>query len=376
LLPLLISTILGALVAVITKNLKNKTVFQTITYVFYFILIFVLSFSMNNSTAIEVSTILKFMPHLSLVYLGYTNWLYLLFFILLNVISFIFVIILISMLYRPINLMHNKGNEATKYIKENKKENQSLEKLLDDKEMKMVTQNAQWLVNSFLGPVMFLIIGVACAVMNFAPDAPAEDAQEVKLVMGAIVAGMGVLMNLTTTSTCSSFSLESNMFEMLLVYPVDPMKYIKAKSMVSIKINFLLNSIASVVLSIVYSIVNGFDLLLVLEFMILPHLSYIFLTIIGTICGLRWPKLEFDNQMQVIKQGTSTAMTMLFCFLPGFLLSGIIVVSSIIAKTTNMEIIAYLGFILTVIMLVSGILISMNILKKKGTKLFREIINR
>jgi len=378
LIPLLISTILGAIVAVITKSLKNKTIVEVAFYLFIFIISFVISFSLNNSTVISADELVNVLVHLKLLILAFNGELiYLFIFILINLISFGLVILLISKLYRKVNLMHSKDKDSTTYVKTNKKEKTSYQKTLIKKEEKSILGNATWLINAFVGPVMYLIIGIMCLVVDFAEGAPAEDAYEVGKVMGHVVAFMALLMNMTMTSTSASFSLEGPNFESLLSYPIDEKEIIKSKIIVSLKFNFILNIIAGPIVAILTTIKFGFDLICCLELIVLPHLGYLYISLVGTLCGLRWPKLEYDNQMQVIKQGSAVGLTMLFGFLPGMILSGILFAGQLLPMyVEGLSFLPLLTLLLVATLLIIGSIICQSIIKRKGKELFRKVITR
>lgn len=379
LIPLLVSSLIGSLIAIITKNLKNKTLFTTIIYFVFIIVVFVFSFTMNNSSVIEASRIATFLPQLYLVInalepAGFINLIY---FILINLGCFGLVILLISKLYRKINLMHNKSSDTSDYVKENKKENLSVAKTLEKKEIKMILGNSNWLINSFVGPVFFLIIGIVTLFMNYAPEETVQVQGEIRGVMGGIVAGMSIMMNTTSTSTVAAYSLENKNFEFLLSYPIDPKEYIKAKIKAAIKINFIMNIVTTSIVVLIHSLVRRFDIWFVLQVMIIPHFAYVFMALIGTLCGLRWPKLDYDNDMQVIKQGTAMGLSMLFAFLPGMLLTGLIAACDIIPiYMPSLSFLKPLGFILVIVIFTIAILILRSAIKKNGTRLFRKVIER
>ena len=372
LLPLLVSTVLGTLVALFTKKLKNKNIFQVIIYLAYFVVVFMVSFSINNSNIVQADKMLNIMPHLRL----YENALYnsdlgsFLLFVALNVGAFILVVLLVSLLYTPINAM--QSNYGAGGYKDNGKGIYSLEKALFHKEIKMVTQNANYLVNAFFGAVICPIIAIMTMVVNFAPNAPAEAAAEVARVFVYLIPLYGIVMNCASTSTSASISLEKGNFELLCSYPIRPIDIIKAKLKVGYMIPAIVNLIGSSVIIVVAILLKKIsfssDWPLIIEVFIIPQLACLYTACVGLLCNLRWPKLNFENEVQVIKNSQSALYTMLICFIPAFIIGGINFGLSFISSVVSL--------ILTTILLIVMVIIAYSLLKKNGEKLFNLVMSR
>lgn len=371
LMPLLLSTILGTLVAVITKKIKKKNVFQIFVYFLYFILIFILSFSMNNTSVIS-NGISKMAPQLKL----YVNAIYnydivpFLLFIALNIVSFVLVVLIISLLYRPINRMKsNDGGEGKVKLDTNLSD---IKKILFKKETKMFTGNPNYLVNSMFGTLMFPLLSIMFVLVNFAPNAPAEAQQEVQMIFVGMAPFMGLIMNSVANSASAAFSLEGKQFELLLNYPIDPKEIIKAK----MKVGFIYPSVADLVGSTVVTLVyyfgkflpenNGWAFIVLIY--IAPQLALLFTTIVSTLCNLRWPKIDFENEMQAIKNSKSGLYAMLFISLPSMVVVLLLFFLTFISYIASLiGVVVLYGIAITVVYL---------ILKKHGENLFKKIITR
>ena len=166
LIPLLISSIIGTIVALISSRFKYKTVVTIIGYLLFIGLVFALSFSISfkmtslemNSEYIDLSGSSKMVPYLSLVLesLDISKFYLYLIFILINIASFALVVIFISLIYKKINSIEVYKGEG-KYVRE--KEGLLKEKnYLLVKEIKSVVNRPNYLVNAFSGVFLFLIM--------------------------------------------------------------------------------------------------------------------------------------------------------------------------------------------------------------------------
>lgn len=361
--PVLVSSIFGTLVALISKKLKNKTVFQIIVYLLYFFVVFLISFSMNNQSIISPDLMSKMMPHV-LIYkeaLFTHNVLYLFGFIGVNILAFIIGVTLISLLYKPINSLPQKTADGT-YRKESSG-NYSYNKALFMKEFKMVTSKPNLFVNSIIGSIMFPLSCIIMFVIAF------NKTSEIPYTMTYMIPFFGLLMNSAMNITSSLFSLEGKNFELLLSYPIKPMDVIKAKMKVGYIIPGVINILSSTIMVVVLSIKGlSIDWSFIVLLYLSPQLAIIYSTITGALCNLRWPKLDFETDVQVIKNSSSAGFSILFCMVPAMVVGGIMFIFSIFSNVA-----ALLALLISYSIM---ILIVSLIMKKKGEKLFLKMINR
>ena len=380
LLPIMVSSLLGSLAALMTAKMKHGNILQTVIYIAYFALIFLFSFTLSSGRSIDASSLQNV--------LIYFKWfekslhegsrIYYLFFLLIHLVSFLFVVLFISYIYRPMN--NFIGNAKVHMNYEEGKDTSSVDykKMLFKKEVKMVTSNSQYLVNSFMGPIFFLIMGVLFLFINFFGDIEGVDPSEyesLKIVMAFVVVMMGILMNSMMSSTSASISLESASFEQLLSYPIKAKEVINTKLKVGVVIPFILNILIGIILSLLWSFIKGFNLIFVLEIMILPPLASTITGIVGMLTGLRWPKLEFENQMQVMKNSKCVTLSMLFFTLPSSIVSMGLMIANIITVEASL-IFQLIPFILGFVIYFVTLIIVYVILRKKGTSLYYKVITR
>ena len=155
-------------------------------------------------------------------------------------------------------------------------------------------------------------------------------------------------MSAMTLISCCSISLEGRYLWILKSTPVSTNKILLSKSLVNIVIFVPVQLITSLCLAIVFE-ASAIDFIL---FLILPMLSNLILSFGGTYINLLLPKLTWENEAQVVKQGMSVLVTMLI----GFVITLIPVVFTLCGLSITLSGLISLGaylliFILTLILL-------------------------
>lgn len=184
---------------------------------------------------------------------------------------------------------------------------------------------------------------------------------------------MGILMNSIATPTSSSISFEGKYgYEMLRCYPIDSSAIIKAKLKIGIYLQAVMNVSVSTIITIVL-ILKGYYLpYYIIPVFLYPQFAGILLSIVGMLTGLRWPKLDYENESQVLKNSAASNLLILFVMLPSLIVFGIHLTSSIFGL--EYEFIHYVSLGVITILYLVAILASALLLKKKGTSLFDRII--
>ncbi|MEG2288786.1 MAG: ABC transporter permease [Clostridium sp.] len=180
--------------------------------------------------------------------------------------------------------------------------------------------------------------------------------------MPLIIIALGVGMSCTTGS---SISLEGKNLWILKSSPVSAMDIFKGK----IGVNLVI-LIPCIILCIVLFWI-GLDLTLInamFTFAITTLLA-VFVSVSGIIINLYFPKLDWKNETQVVKQSLSSMMSMFMGIILVAIVIGICYLSIKYLKITNIYV--YLGGITTLLVVLDAI--SIIILKTKGEKLFNKL---
>ncbi len=193
------------------------------------------------------------------------------------------------------------------------------------KELKRMLNSNAYLINMGLGQILCMIVTVALLFVDMdkiiaivTQGAPVTKQMMIPALPFAIYFMLGMV-----TTTAVSMSLEGKSFWIIKSSPIKMEDVVKGKMLLQIYISVPFMTIASIVggisagagfINILLSIVVGFVLCM-------------FSVYYGMVCGLRFIKLEWENEIEVIKQG---AALVVYIF-PNMILDIILVVLSVIA---------------------------------------------
>lgn len=378
--PILISAIIGSLSALISSKSKHSNLINIITSLLLITLLFGGYMYINYAGADKLNTIMESIFFLAWISHGiFGEYIEVLYYVLFNLAAAAIVIVLISLIYRPVNTWLNSNNGHTDYDKlkkKNKDTNQKLDHILLKKEWNMVLRKPQYLLNSILGEIFYLIMAIVFILMpTLFLNGASETPESLPYVFALLVPVMGILMNSIATTTSSSISFEGKYgYEMLRCYPMENNAIIKAKLKVGIYLQAIMNLFVSLII-MVFLIIKGFyQPYHIIPVFLYPQLAGITLAIVGMLTGLRWPKLDYENESQVLKNSAASNLLLLFVMLPSTVIFGLHVVLGIFGL--EYEFLHYVSLGLIVFLYAIIIIITLSILKKKGSSLFDRIISR
>ena len=375
--PILISAIIGSLSALISSKSKHSNLINIITSLIFITVLFGGYMYIIYAGADKLNTVME-----SVIFLSWLShsisgvYIEILYYVLFNLAAVAIVIVLISLIYRPVNTWLKSNNGHIDYDKlknKNKDSNLKLDHLLLKKEWNMLSRRPQYILNSILGEIFFLIMAMVFILMPNLFVGGEEIPESLPYVFVCLVPAMGILMNSIATPTSSSISFEGKYgYEMLRCYPIDSSAIIKAKLKIGIYLQAIMNVSVSMIITIAL-ILKGYYLpYYIIPVFLYPQFAGILLSIVGMLTGLRWPKLDYENESQVLKNSAASNLLILFVMLPSLIVFGIHLTSSIFGLEYEFIHYVSLGFI-TILYLVA-ILASALLLKKKGTSLFDRII--
>lgn len=376
--PILLSAIIGSVSALISAKSRHSNLINVIVSLLFFVVFFGAYFYINYAQADMLTGILDYVFFLSWMkeaLLGdYINYLY---FILFNLSGAILVTLMISLIYRPVNSWLKAGSvhvDYDKVKKNNEKVDLRLDKVLLKKEWNMVSRRPQYLINSVLGQFFFLIFAIMFLLLpNLFVGGETDIPESLPYVFAMLVAPLGILMNSIATTTSASISFEGrNGYELLRSYPIDSMAIIKAKLKIGILISVVVNLCVST-LAAVFMIIKGFYMpYYLIPVYLYPLLAGITTALVGMLTGLRWPKLDFENEAQVLKNSAAANLIMLFVMLPSTTIFAIQIVGIIFGM--QFEFVHYITMGVILLIYIVAIFLLTFWIKKKGRSFFDRII--
>lgn len=281
-------------------------------------------------------------------------------FIGLSVLAFGLFVTFIGRKFKIIHTMLQTSARRSQYEGGQVKESSVLGALYY-KELKRYFSSSLYVMNTSVGIIFMLILSVSLFFL---------DATELEHMLGIngvhqyiaefapLIASFCIALNCTTAC---AISLEGKNLWILKSSPIEARTIFISKIGVQLAINIpaiLLNTI-------LMTIALRAHFMQALLIFVIPTVYTIFIAIMGIIINLKWPNLEWSNEVAVIKQSMATLLVMVVALI-SIIVPGVLVII-IPGVSTIMKLIMLL---VVMIVLIYGAYRYMVI---KGDKLFRDL---
>lgn len=368
--PTLIGTLIGLGFSFIYSKAKNP---QLISFVLIliFILIYILFYAKFNDILLYfVSQGASFTTalHIVLPTVGFFisgiiegGFINLLLYIGINLVAILATILAVSLLYKKINFALNKSVSRVSKKEISFAQNNVITNLIKT-EAKRYFGVMVYMFNTVFMAIMGLIIPF---VIYFSSVSSLGFGSGSGVSMFLIILLITTLTMSGTNTACVSISMEGGRFENLKALPIQPQKIMLAK----ILFNFLL-VFPFIVLSLIINLVlfsEYFTVITALILFIYPTLAIIGCALFGMVANLWFPKMKYENYVQVVKQSASAMLGLLGGMF--FMVMPFILYLSFFITEISLSFFLMIEFLYLVIF----ILIFYAILKKHGQKMFNKI---
>lgn len=370
--PVVISCIIGAITSSLSGRFKFKNLAQIVISMLF--LLGVLYLSMNLDSALDyvtqhatsINDMITKIYYPAGVYASLStnfNVLDLLIFIGVNIGLFAIFILIMSKFYFKINSRlkkvetHKKGKVGVLKFKQS-----SVTKSLVKKELNTFFKTPVFIINAGFGVVLFII---ACFVLCFKLDSlieKVEDVQTIKDNISVIIFGLIAMASFTTSITSSMISLEGKSINILKSLPIHPKKILLSKILASSILTIPAFLLGVIVLFIRFRVSIIEMILLLILTIITPLISHF----IGLIINLHYPKLDSDSSAEVIKQSTSSAVSVILGIVLLSISSSLIIAGLIFTNSIIVLVLSFITFGSIDLLLYSYI-------NNKGVKLFNNL---
>ena len=314
LIPTILSSILGYIVMMVSSRFKSKKIIQTLISIFIFLGIYYLSFNLDSfvndiaSKATSINDILSKIYYPIGSYISLINKFDIVTFIkmlLINIIPFIIFIILGSKYYFSIIF---KSSETS--VKSGGKVSYKSRKKvfsLCNKELKKYFSSPVYMFNTSFGLILLLIASILLCVKG-------------KDILSGIFSQYGISVNMSinlvfvvvilfslffTSITSSSISLEGKSINITKSLPVMISTIFNSKLLMAITIEMPFVIISLLIISTKFKL-SFVYFILVLLFSLLIVLCN---GMTGLIVNLRYPKLNYSSDTEVVKQSMSSMIS-------------------------------------------------------------------
>ena len=332
-LPMLFASFIGFVIAKISSGFKRKNIIQTILTFIFVIFCFSLQFIVeelmkNDESEIILENISESISGIGKGYLpiawfcnavrdvSISDFLLL---VGVTIIVFEAMFLVVGRYYRQIN-SSLKSHSASKDYSMTKQKKHSVVNAIAFKEYKRLTGSQIYLINGALGEVLALILGVVCLFVNFetiikiiTKNAPFDSS----VVYPAIPLIVYFLIGMVATTAISP-SIEGKNYWIMQSLPIEKKVIYQGKMLFNMYLTIPFAVFATICMSFSARVTLGNALLYIIEVVALCCFS----TSWGCICGMKHMKLDWENEIEVVKQGAAVAI---YLFPNMFICMGLVV---------------------------------------------------
>lgn len=317
--PIVLSCIIGTITTSLASRFKLKNLAQIIATTLVLLLVFYISMNMDNllndlvKHATSINDLVTKIYYPAGVYAKLAtdfNVVDLLVFVGINILIYVITILILSKFYFKINSRLKKVT-STKKTSINKltiKQNSPTKSLIK-KELTTFFKTPVFIVNAGFGLVLFIAAAILISIKFDSVIPVLTDPETFALEKDIIINNVSLIVFLLiamagfmTSITNSVISLEGKNISILKSLPLKAKTILMSKIYSSLVITTPPILIGDLILFIRFRLSIMEILLLLLLSVLIPITSHF----IGIIVNLKYPKLDWDNQAEVVKQSTSS----------------------------------------------------------------------
>lgn len=233
--------------------------------------------------------------------------------------------------------------------------------MLFKKELFGYATTPAYIINTIIGPIMILVLGIFVSSMGYDGISNYLGASLDKNVLAGLIAILFAGMCSTTQISASSVSLEGKNLWILKSSPINEKQLFLSKLLV----HFSIVQPCIIISSSLVSIFLKFNLLQLSMVLLFPTVINLLVDFVGLFLNLCFPKFDFDNPTKVVKQ----SLPVLLCMVFGILFSALPYAVFKLLKLLS------IGNIFAIVMVayVSILIVFLCLLFTKGVKMFRNV---
>lgn len=385
LLPVVIASVISFFIGYVSSGFKGKNIALIILTVGFVVLTIAGSYKINELVSYimarseSIFTTIKIVCpsayYFSDSMINY-NMLSMVKLILWSVIPFAVFTLVFGKAFRKINMRFGESYKKSNYKMRGLKVSSQVVSLLK-KEVRGYFSSTTYFINTSIGIILVTVAAIASIFLGGdglvemifkSNNSGVSMDQVMPMLLNMIQFAPLVIILFGVSLTCttgSSISLEGINLWILQSSPIDPMDIFKSKIALNLIIVLPLQLIDTLIFAVVLKLtaVNLFFTL------VIPVLITFIVAINGITINLKFPKLRWVTQTQVVKQSLSSGLSMFL----GFVIIAVLGLMSFgIYRFTNLRNIYYYLWIIVAILAVI-LIASVRILRAKGPEMFKKL---
>lgn len=332
--PTLLATFFGFIIAKLTAGFRKRNILQTVVIFAFMILCFaarpLLEDMFKNNKVEQVLTSMSDATEQAAGVILPAKWfsdavtktdvVSILLLVGISVVLFALVFLIIGSTYRKINSAM-KNHAAAKKFRMTEQKQRSVLSTIAYKEFKRFTGSSVYMVNVGIGEVLAALIGLVTLILGFdrliglvTGNAPFDHAVVIPAIPFIVYFCLGMM-----ATTAASPSLEGKNYWIVQSLPIEMKTLYQGKMLFNMYLTVPFMALSTLCMSI-SARVSVLDIFL---YLILGFVLCTFSTTWGCACGVKHMKLEWENEIEVVKQGAAVAVylfpNMLLCLACGAL---------------------------------------------------------
>ena len=346
--PMLISSFFGFLIARISAGFRKTNIVQTVLTMIFILFCFLSRYfveDMFRDDKVEetLQNMSGFTDKAARIYLPagwFSNaitelsWLDFLLLVAVSAALFAAVFYIVGKSYRNINSALKSHAAARKYRMSEQK-SKSVVNAIAFKEFKRLTGSTTYMVNGAMGEILALLVSVVTVFVGFdkiieklMPGAPITT----EMMQPAIPFVVYFFIGMVATTACSP-SLEGKNYWIIQSLPIEKKTVYQGKMLFNMYLTVPFAVLSTVCLCIAAKV----SLINTVLYLLLALTLCAFSTAWGCVCGVKHMRLDWENEVEVIKQGAAVTIYLL----PNmFVVMGLCVLVVILGRKLDHSIIA------------------------------------
>ncbi len=371
LIPTVIASLIGYIVAYLTSKFGSKKIIEIILTFVIFFLVFIGANIISSKLSMLVTNISQindlfsrygFVAYYAKDAIIAGNILSLLLYVISNLVIFGIFVLIFAKEYKVIISRLSTTRTSSKKAEIKYSNNSGIMSALLRKEFKRYFSSPIYVFNTAFGVISLLLVTIYTIFIQKDIITQIMQGEGISLPIYGLVLCITAFIASMSNTTCSSISLEGKSLWLTKSLPVKVKDLFKSK----IILNILVVLPITVICILLFAITLKLTLFQVLTNILIVTVLTIFVAQFGLIINLKYPKLNFVSDTQVVKQSAATLI--------GILVPMTIIMIVIFAFTFVSEYISLELYSLIISTIVGGIcLIQNKILNGYGIKRFNEL---
>ncbi len=340
LLPLLSTSLsagIGYLLALISKKLKNKTVLTTFISLFFFVAYMVLYTgfvgNMGGELDDSVTVTIPDMPAVSAIGSAATlNPLAAIILVLLSLGSAYAAFKIISDNY--ISIVTSRVTAVGAEFKKQRLTKRGAIAALTSKELRRFFTSSVYMLNAGIGTVFSVIVAIMALVYSADIKALIEEIPMFSGILAPVFTSALVFMSSMNMISASALSLEGKSLWILKSMPLSGREVLIGKTLPHVIVGAPTMLISSLLVAVAIE-ASPLDLVFII---LIPQVANIVFALFGIIMNTAFPKFEYENEAQPIKQSLAMTVVMFSGMLYGIAISGLSLVLALFISPLISEI--------------------------------------